>query len=84
MHPVVTALMAKRPAAEKSSDGGGQKPEKKAGLKVAPEDAQLVNLIATHRAVSVEKLFKMKDVQDFFKHLLKVEMQKKTADLEGR
>jgi hypothetical protein len=77
----MVAQMAKRTGkGEPSEDVTDAK--KKGGLKVAPEDAQLVNLIATHRGLSVEKLFKEKDVKSFWEHLLRLEL-KKTSDQLG-
>ncbi|MFO0806702.1 MAG: tyrosine-type recombinase/integrase [Gemmataceae bacterium] len=41
------------------AEGAEKKPDHKKGwLKVDPEDSKLVNLIATHRGMSVERLFK--------------------------
>jgi hypothetical protein len=67
--------------ARKPAGGTGQKknPEKKAALKVDPPDAQTVNLIARYRGLSVERLFKEKDVQDFWNNLLVIEQRKKTG-----
>lgn len=53
-------------------------------LKVDVEDGQLVGKIASHRGVSVKKLFRMQDVQDFFTHLLLKEMELEAERLRKR
>lgn len=71
-----------------SDDAGGQQPDEtgkeKSTLKVDPEDARLVGKIAAHRGKSVAKLFKDKDVQDFFNHLLLEEMRKESERIQGK
>ena len=54
---------------------------KEMSLKVDHDEGSLVGLVASHRGVSVKKLFKMKDVNDFFAHLLLEEMRLKTERL---
>jgi len=75
--PEMVAQMAEKP------ESAGKK-RKIGGLKVRPEDVQLVNKIATHRGLSVEKLFMEDDVQKFFKHLLRIEMEKEMARLGAK
>ncbi len=71
---MVATQMAKRPA---GGAGAGDKPkERKGGLKVRPEDSQLINLIAKYRRLKIELFFQEKDVQAFFQGLLKVEQEK--------
>lgn|GEM_PF-4569429 len=53
-------------------------------LKVAVSDAELVGKIAAHRGKSVAKLFKDRDIQDFFTHLLLEEMRKESERLKNR
>lgn len=53
-------------------------------LKVGVSDAELVGKIAAHRGKSVAKLFKDKDVQDFFTHLLLEEMRQEAERLKSR
>lgn len=88
---MVASLMAKQTegggkGGRKPRDGaqkGGTDKPKPSGVKLLPDEVQLVNLIATHRKLSVADLFREPDVQAFFRNLLLVEQQKLTARLEG-
>lgn len=74
----VVATMSKARDEDVSDD------EKGSTLKVSQAVAQLVGKIAAHRRKSVAKLFKDKDVEDFFSHLLLEEMRLETERLKKR
>lgn len=81
---MATATMSDPKAKPSTTEVSGDEKEKESTLKVAQEDAQLVGKIAAHRKRSVRDLFKMKDVQDFFSHLLLEEMRLETERLKKR
>lgn len=60
------------------------KKEVKSSLKVDSPEHRMISKIAAHRGLSVEKLFKDKDVADFFRHLLIEEMRKEGERLKDR
>lgn len=74
---------ADQPPSDPEPLGSGEK-EKESTLKVTQEDASLVGKIAAHRKKSVKELFKMRDVRDFFTHLLLEEMRQETERLKKR
>lgn len=53
-------------------------------LKVDRPEQEMISKIAAHRRLSIEGLFKEKDVKDFFTHLLLEEMRKETEHLKGK
>lgn len=57
---------------------------KKSTLKVSQDAQRLVAKIAAHRNKSVEELFEMKDVREFFTHLLIEEMRKEELRLKDK
>lgn len=70
--------------ARKKDDIPPPSEKKKSSLKVAPADQQIVAKVAAHRGLSIEELFKEKDVQEFFRHLLLAEMKKEETRLTGQ
>lgn len=76
---MVKTMGKKKEAAGDEAAGG---PEKKGGLKVSREVSQMINKLAAHRDMSVERLFLEPDVQTFFKHLLLAEMTKEAARIQ--
>lgn len=61
-----------------------QAQKKKSTLKVDTNDSELVGKVAAMRGLSVEKLFKESDVQEFFTHLLLAEMEKEAIRLRAK
>jgi hypothetical protein len=68
------------PGAEDADKSSG----KQTSLKVAQEDGQLVGKVARMRNISVEDLFRSRDVNDFFTHLLLEEMRLETERLKRK
>lgn len=58
--------------------------DEKPGLKVNPSTHATVIRIAAMRGVTVAELLSSRDVEDFFNHLLLVELQKATEQLQVR
>jgi hypothetical protein len=58
--------------------------KKETSLKVSVEDGRLIVRLATMRGMSIANLFREPDVQEFFSHLLIVEMARETERLEAR
>jgi hypothetical protein len=58
--------------------------EKVTSLKVSVEEGRLIVRLATMRGMSIANLFREPDVQEFFSHLLIVEMARETERLEAR
>ena len=58
--------------------------DRKSTLKVGKPEQELIGLVAKHRDLSIEELFREKDVQSFFRHLLAAEMEKTGQRLKAR
>ena len=80
----MVATMAKAKGDQDDPNKAEDAKEKESSLKVTWDDAALVGKVATMRSVSVKKLFRMKDVQDFFTHLLLEEMRQEAERLKKR
>jgi hypothetical protein len=81
---VATTMAKARPSPpEPSEEDGGEAGKKRTSLKVSIETGQLIGKLAAMRGVSVERLFKMQDVENFLTHFLLEEMRLEAERLKG-
>lgn len=74
--PMVAATMPKKPTPKKDSTH--------TSLKVSVPVGEMIGKLARLRSVSMEKLFEMEDVADFFIHLFEAELAAETERLKKR
>jgi hypothetical protein len=72
-----------RAMAERAADDRNNNGRREVSLKVDAAEGDLVSKLAALRRVSIARLFKERDVNDFLTHLLLEEMRKETERLKG-